>query len=279
MSFLEVGAKFATRLRSETSSTSITTSSGLDEGPGEDPLYPLDDHGGRDVLHADVVVGAAPHFPQVARCAGYVGTNDGMGPSVGSDPDRVGRPEDTDNGAAHGHRHVHRAGVIGHADGRPPDEGDQPGDGRLSGKVMGAGASRDDCLAAGSIPGRPRNDNLVAGFEEVPADLCKAGNRPVLRFPDGPGHQDREGLSTQSVGPQQFLDRPRRLGRQVDREIRRAVVEPKHRREPKIPVHRMDIEGGDGDPVGIRDPGPLAGPGPSMLAGPPGGRPAPSASV
>src|SRR5271157_273600 len=193
-----------------------------------------------------------------------------MGPSIGSDPDRVGRPENTDNGAVHGHRHVHRAGVIGHADGRPPDEGDQPGDGRLSGKVMGAGASRDDCLAAGSIPGRPRNDNLEAGFEEVPADLCKAGNRPVLRFPDGPGHQDREGLSTQSVGPEQFLDRPRRLWRQVDREIRRAVVEPKHRREPKIPVHRMDIEGGDGDPVAIRDPGPLAGSGPSMLATPRG---------
>ena len=223
MSFLEVGAEFATHLRSETSSTRWSASSSR--------LVVVTRDLARTHFTRSMTMVAVTFCMQMwllgqlrisasSTAPGYVDTNDGMGPSVGSDPDRVGRPEDTNNGAAHGHRHVHRAGVIGHADGRPPDEGDQPGDGRLSGKVMGAGASRDDCLAAGSIPGRPRNDNLVAGFEEVPADLCKAGNRPVLRFPDGPGHQDREGLSTQSVGPQQFLDRPRRLWRQVDREIR-----------------------------------------------------------
>ena len=163
-------------------------------------------------------LGQLADSPQVAPAQGTSATNDGMGPAVGSDPDRVGRPEDADNGAAHGHRDVHRAGVIGHADGRPPDQGDQPGDGRLAGKVMGAGAGRDDRLAPGSIPGRPRNDNLVAGFEEVPADLLQS-RRQCQCFVSQivPGTSTARGFPAQSVGPKQFLDRPRRLRRQVDR--------------------------------------------------------------
>ncbi len=57
----------------------------------------------------------------------------------------------------------------------------------------------------------------------------------------------------------------------MDSEIRRVVTKTEHRPEPEIPVHRVDIEGRQANPVGIREPGSLAGPGPSVFAGHQGG--------
>ncbi len=105
----------------------------------------------------------------------------------------------------------------------------------------------------------------------MPGNVCKSFDVPVLGFPDRSGHQDRDRFAAETTRPKQLVDLGYGALGLVDPEIRRVVIEAEHRPEPEISVHRMDIEGGQANPVGIRQPGSLAGPGPSMFAGYKGG--------
>ena len=90
---------------------------------------------------------------------------------------------------------------------RPPDQGDEPGDRRLAAEVDGPRAGRGDGPAPGQVAGRPRDRRPKPDGEQVPADLREARDVPVLRLPDGPGHQHGERPFPEPARPQQVLDR------------------------------------------------------------------------
>src|SRR5438552_2710123 len=67
---------------------------------GQYPLDTLDHPGGRHVVHAGVVVGTVAEPAQVTGRARDMGLNHGAWPAIRSNPDRVGRPENADDGFA-----------------------------------------------------------------------------------------------------------------------------------------------------------------------------------
>src|SRR5580704_647819 len=74
----------------------------------EDAFDAFDDGPRRYILHAVVVMRAAAQFPQIARRALQLGAQHRAVAPIRSGPDRVGRAENADDGAAERHRKMHR---------------------------------------------------------------------------------------------------------------------------------------------------------------------------
>ena len=146
-------------------------------------LNPLDHGGCADLSHAGVTMRALRQSPKIAGRTSQVCAHDCAWTMIRTDLNGIRRAEHAHYRTVEGDGEMHRAGIVGHTNGRSLYDGSEFGRSGPTGTIDRATAELYDLLAAEPIVFSAQDQNAEPLRFKPSGDFRKSLRIPVLRLP------------------------------------------------------------------------------------------------